>query len=86
MKWPDFFPADCIGASRKAEGGNGVAIRVFIEGLRETIETDIGSDARTGKPRRFFEYHSIRTGDALMMSSSWLGRILPSAKRCDASP
>ena len=73
----DFFPADCIGASRKSANGNGVAIRVILEGLGETIETDIGSDAGTGKPRRFFrgrtwvrrfyEYHNIKTGDVLAM-------------------
>ncbi len=73
----DFFPADCIGASRKSGNGNGVAIRILLDGLRETVETDIGSDARTGKPRRFFrgrtwirqfyEYHNIKTGDVLAL-------------------
>ena len=73
----DFFPADTIGAARKSANGNGVTIRVFLEGLDESIETDIGSDARTGKPRRFFrgrtwirqfyEHHNIKTGDILAM-------------------
>ena len=73
----DFFPADTIGAARKSANGNGVTIRVFLEGLDESIETDIGSDARTGKPRRFFrgrtwirqfyEHHNIKTGDVLAM-------------------
>ena len=73
----DFFPVDCIGASRKSGNGNGVAIRILLDGLRKTVETDIGSDARTGKPRRFFrgrtwirqfyEYHNIKTGDVLAL-------------------
>ena len=73
----DFFPADCIGASRKSADANGAAIRILLEGLGKSIETDIGSDARTGKPRRFFrgrtwirefyEHHHIKTGDVLAM-------------------
>ena len=50
----DFFPADCIGASRKSANGSGTAISILLAGLGHTIETDIGSEARTGRPRRFF--------------------------------
>lgn len=72
----DFFPVDCIGAS-KQKNRNGAAIRIFLEGLNRTVETDIGSDARTGQPRRFFrgrtwvrefyEHHDISTGDVLAL-------------------
>jgi len=80
----DFFPADCVGASRKSTNGNSVVIRIFLEGLCETIETDIGSDAKTGKPRsffrgrtwirRFYEHHDIKTGDVLAMERLALRR------------
>lgn len=72
----DFFPADSIGASKR-KNGKGTAIRIFLEGLNRTIETDIGSDARTGEPRRFFrgrtwvrefyDHHGISTGDVLAL-------------------
>lgn len=73
----DFFPRNCIGPSRKLANGNGATISIHLDGLRETIETDIGCDATTGKPRRFFrgrtwvrlfyEYHDIKTGDVLAL-------------------
>jgi hypothetical protein len=50
----DFFAADCIGASRKSTNGNAKPIEIVLDGLNETIQTDIGVDAKTGKPRRFF--------------------------------
>lgn len=72
----DFFPTDCIGASKR-KNGNGTTIRIFLTGLNHTVETDIGSDARTGQPRRFFrgrtwvrefyEHHDIKTGDVLAL-------------------
>jgi hypothetical protein len=71
----DFFPPECIGASRRNCNGNGTGIEVFLDGLNRTVETDIGSDARTGEPRRFFrgrtwvreffERHEVKTGDVL---------------------
>lgn len=80
----DFFPPDCIGASRRSTSKNGVAIRIFLEGLGETIETDIGSDAKTGRPRsffrgrtwirRFYEHHDIQTGDVLALERLALRR------------
>jgi len=73
----DFFPSDCIGASRKSRNGNGTGIEIVLHGLNETVKTDIGSDAKTGKPRRFFrgrtwvrrfyEFHDIKTGDLLAL-------------------
>jgi len=72
----DFFPGDCIGGPKR-QNGNGAAIRIFLEGLNRAIETDIGSDARTGAPRRFFrgrtwvrefyQFHEIGTGDVLAL-------------------
>lgn len=75
----DFFPAGCVGGARKNGGrsGNGAGIQVFLEGLNRVVETDIGCDARTGKPRgffrgrtwvrEFFEHHKIKTGDVLAL-------------------
>ena len=73
----DFFPADCVGASRKSANGNGAPISILLTGLGKTIETDIGTDAKSGKPRRFFrgrawmrqfyEHHNIKTGDVIAM-------------------
>lgn len=72
----DFFPADCIGASKKRNGA-GAGIRIHLEGLQREIETDIGTDARNGRPRKFFrgrlwvrdffEKHSIGPGDVLAL-------------------
>jgi len=71
----DFFPADCIGPPKKSRAGQTRPIEIVLEGLNKTIETDIGTDAKTGKPRRifrgrkwareFFEHHRIRTGYVL---------------------
>ncbi len=75
----DFFPTDCIGASRRSDNGNGhgVPIAIQLTGLKQTVETDIGTDSRTGKPRRmfrgrqwvreFFEKHAIQPGDVLAL-------------------
>lgn len=74
----DFFPPECIGSPRKSRNGNGhTGIEIFLDGLNQTVETDIGTDARTGKPRRFFrgrtwvreffEHHDIKTGDVLAL-------------------
>lgn len=71
----DFFPSDTIGASSESKGKAGNPIRIHLAGLNQTIETDIGCDRTTGKPRnffrgrkwvrQFFEYHHINTGDLL---------------------
>jgi DNA (cytosine-5)-methyltransferase 1 len=73
----DFFPDDCIGASSKSDDGDGrgVPIVITLDGLNKSVKTDIGSDPRTGKPRRhfrdrswvreFFEQHEIQAGDLL---------------------
>ena len=75
----DFFPEDCIGEPRKRNGGSGQGAPVTIQlaGLNQTIETDIGREARTGKPRRmfrgrkwvraFFDAHDVSEGDLLAL-------------------
>jgi len=73
----DFFPADCVGPPRKSAVGNGAGIEIYLDGLNETVTTDIGSDAKTGKPRsflrgrtwvrQFYEHHGIKTGDVLAL-------------------
>jgi DNA (cytosine-5)-methyltransferase 1 len=72
----DFFPADCVGPAKKNQA-TACGISIDLDGLDETIQTDIGSDARTGKPRqhfrgrswvrRFFEHHRIGAGDRLAL-------------------
>jgi len=69
----DFFPTDCIGGSCRSE--RGMPVRIRLDGLNITIETDIPRDANTGKPRRefrarkwvreFFRHHDTHTGDVL---------------------
>ncbi len=72
-----FFPPDCLGASRKSANGHSKPIQIHLDGLNRTIETDIGTEAGNGKPRRhfrgrtwvrqFFEHHQIKTGDVLAL-------------------
>ena len=50
----DFFPPECIGAATKKRNAKARPIQVVLDGMDTTIETDIGTDARTGKPRRMF--------------------------------
>jgi len=71
----DFFPADCVGPSRKRKNGAGGEIEILLDGLNEAIQTDIGTNAKTGAPRgffrgrtwvrRFFEHHRVHAGDQL---------------------
>jgi hypothetical protein len=73
----DFFPADCVGPSRRSAKPSNGEFEVVLDGLNETIHTDIGSSAATGKPRGFFRgrtwvkqlyaYHGIKTGDVLAL-------------------
>jgi hypothetical protein len=55
----DFFPADCVGPSRKRRGQPAAPIEIILDGLGETIETDIGANAATGKPRNFFRGRTL---------------------------
>lgn len=52
-----FFPADCFGASSK-KGELGRLLTLEVKGLREPIVTDIPTEAKSGKPRKFFRNRS----------------------------
>jgi len=70
----DFFPADCYG-SPSASGTPGKMLRLDVDGLAEPVMTDIPTEAKAGKPRRFFrkrawvreffEKHGIKPGDTI---------------------
>lgn len=47
----DFFPADAIGPPRRSASGRGFDL--ILDGLGETIHTDIPRDEKTGRPRHF---------------------------------
>jgi hypothetical protein len=69
----DFFPSECIGPSRKKNRMAGCQIEIILDGLNETVHTDLCTDADTGKPRgmfrgrtwvrRFYEDHGFRTAE-----------------------
>lgn len=71
----DFFPPDCIGGAKRSAGSRTIDIR--LDGLDQTVRTDIGRDAKTGKPRgffrvrgwvrRFFEHHAVKPGTLLAL-------------------
>lgn len=73
----DFFPEDCIGPSRSSKGGAPREIEILLDGLDERICTDIGRNAKTGKPRnffrrrtwvrRFYEHHQVSAGTLLAL-------------------
>jgi hypothetical protein len=70
----DFLPSDCFGAANK-RNGTGRPVIIHLEGLNRTIETDVGRDAKTGRPRshfrerawvrKFFTHHEAKPGDTL---------------------
>jgi len=95
----DFFPPDILGPSSLSGKLNGRAIHILLDGVNETIKTDIPTDNATGKPRRmfrkrawvrqFFEHHNIKGGDllALQRTSKRKYRLYPyqtKAIRCDS--
>jgi DNA (cytosine-5)-methyltransferase 1 len=71
----DFFPSDCVGGSKRT--AKGIPIEIRLEGLGRTVNTDIPSDAKTGRPRgilrgrgwmrEFYEFHAVRAGAFLAM-------------------
>lgn len=71
----DFFPPDCIGEARRSADCR--AIEIYLDGLDRTIKTDIGRNAKTGKPRSFFrarswvrpffERHDVKPGSLLAL-------------------
>lgn len=70
----DFFPAQAVGASKKANS-RAHCVSIELDGLGTVIETDIGVDAKTGSPRRFirdragigrfFRHHRVAAGAEL---------------------
>jgi DNA (cytosine-5)-methyltransferase 1 len=70
----DFFPADCYGAPT-SKGELGKLIRLDVDGIAGSVMTDIPTEAKSGKPRRFFrkrawvreffEKHGIKPGDTI---------------------
>lgn len=70
----DFFPEDAVGGPRR-KNGNGHGFELILDGLGETVITDIGSDAKTGKPRnflrcrreigRFYKHHHVQPGSCV---------------------
>ena len=73
----DFFPPDCVGPSRRSDAEGSRGVEIFLDGLNETVTTDIASDAKTGKPRgffrgrkwvrQFFEHHQVAAGAFLAL-------------------
>jgi len=84
----DFFPADCYGAPT-SKGTQGETLRLDVDGLSESVYTDIPTDAKSGKPRRFFRKrawvreffakHGIKPGDTISIErvSSHRFRVSP---------
>lgn len=84
----DFFPADSFGPASSAEG-IGKPLRLDVLGLPKPVFTDIPTDARSGKPRRFFRKrawvreffakHGIKPGDTIAIEriSARRFRVLP---------
>ena len=84
----DFFPADSFGPS-SSQAGTGKLLHLDVEGLTSPVYTDIPTEARSGKPRRFFrrrtwvreffERHGIKHGDTVAVErvSSHHYRIYP---------
>src|SRR5437660_292581 len=72
----DFFPKSAFGGSKR-NGNTGAGIEIFLDGLNETVTTDIGSDAKSGKPRgflrgrswvrRFYDFHAVKPGTLLSL-------------------
>lgn len=84
----DFFPADSFGAPN-SRGSFGKLLRLEVAGLPQPVLTDIPTDGKTGKPRRFFRKrawvrefftkHSIKPGDTISIErlSSHRFRVTP---------
>lgn len=71
----DFFPSDCIGGARRSSESQ--TFEIILDGLNQIVRTDIGRDAKTGKPRgffrsrgwvrQFFEHHEVKPGALLTL-------------------
>ena len=75
----DFFPKEAFGPAKR--NGNGhTGIDIFLDGLNETVTTDIPTEAKTGKPRgflrcrsdigRFYKHHGLKPGAMVELRKS----------------
>ena len=79
----DFFPRDAVGGNKR--NGHAV-IEIVLDGMNETVSTDIGSDAKTGKPRgflrgrswvrRFYKHHNVQPDSLVALEHLSDGRYL----------
>lgn len=72
----DFFPKESYGPP-DSSSGTGTLLTLLVEGFKEAVKTDIGTEGRNGKikprnffrnrkwVRKFFEKHTIREGDVI---------------------
>jgi hypothetical protein len=62
----DFFPAESIGAANSSDG-EGAPLRLYFEGLADTVDTDIAAKhkifRRRGPWRKFLSYHDLQPGE-----------------------
>jgi DNA (cytosine-5)-methyltransferase 1 len=84
----DFFPQDCYG-DPTAKGTPGKLLRLDVAGIPDPVMTDIPTEAKSGKPRRFFrkrawvreffKKHRIKPGDTISIEriSSHCFRVTP---------
>ncbi|OHB66206.1 MAG: hypothetical protein A2Y76_10310, partial [Planctomycetes bacterium RBG_13_60_9] len=84
----DFFPEECYGQSSIKKGA-GRELTLVVEGLPNTVETDIARDGGNGHPRnffrkrtwvsKFFEKHQLREGDVIAIErlDSFTYRVYP---------
>ena len=49
----DFFPKDCVGPPKKNGRPQERGIKIFLDGLGETVETDIGTQRHDGQAAGF---------------------------------
>ncbi|MBL8827355.1 MAG: DNA (cytosine-5-)-methyltransferase [Planctomycetaceae bacterium] len=71
-----FLPDDVLGSSRKSIG-QGEGIEIVLDGLGESVITDVPRDSRSGKSRgflrsrasvrRFFDHHHLKVGATLRL-------------------
>ena len=70
----DFFPKECYGESN-GKKRLGKQMTLIVEGIAEPINTDIGMETGSGRPRnffrkrswvgKFFEKHHLQAGDVV---------------------
>lgn len=73
----DFFPSDAFGGPSK-KAGLGKPVMIQVEGLSNTIKTDIPTDNKTGRPRwifrkrawvkKFVKIHNLNKSDVILIN------------------